>query len=260
VHGHAADVVADELALARVDANAHLDAQIARRPGDRQRAAQRARRGAVERREEAVADGLDLAPFKARELLAHLLVVAREQVAPAPVAERRRVRRRVDDVGEHHRQQRARELAAGAPAREELLDLFEDRVAVADEGKRIDALQLDIARAGDVLGEIARVADIPHQLLGAVHDERRHADLREHVTHVEVDHRARDDARLARACGQALHACEPRSQRAIVGHRRGPQRHPRVVRGAPLRDVALGQLFALLGGHRPVVVRSPGGA
>ena len=149
-------------------------------------------------------------PSKRRELLAHLLVVAREQVAPATVAELGGARGGVDDVGEHHRQQRPRELAAGAASGEELLDLFDDRVAVADEGKRVGAVELDVAGAGDVLGEVARVADVPSEVLGAVHDERRNADPRQGLAHVEVDHRPGSMIRaLAGARGEPLHAREP---------------------------------------------------
>src|ERR1700722_7333635 len=84
-------------------------------------ALRRAREGG----QEAVADGLDLAPAKARELIAHVAVVLGQQVAPAPVADPGRVRGRVDDVGEHHCQQSAHRLAAAADAGEELLDLID---------------------------------------------------------------------------------------------------------------------------------------
>src|SRR5205823_12349965 len=43
VHGHAADVLADQLALARVHPDAHVYAQLARGFGDCERAATRAR-------------------------------------------------------------------------------------------------------------------------------------------------------------------------------------------------------------------------
>ncbi len=199
-------------------------------------------------------------PPKRASSLRSVLVVAREQVAPAAVAELRGARRRVDDVGEHHREQRPRQLAAAAPAGEELLDLFDDRVAVADERERVGPLQLDVARAGNVLREVARVAHVPHELAGPVHDQRRHADPRQRVAHVEIDHRPRDGPRLARAGGEALHAREPRGQRRVVGHRRRPQRHRGAVGLAPGGEIALVERLALLAGHRPVVVRSPRGA
>ena len=214
--GHAGDVVADHLALARVHAHAHLHAQLARLARHRQRAAQRARRRPVERSEEAVADRLHRAAAEACELLAHSVVVACEQVAPAPVAEVRCARCRIHDVREHHRQQRARQPPPAASACQELLDLLEDRVAVAEERERVPPLELDVARARDVLREVARVAQVPHELASAVHHERRHRDPRERLAHVEVHRRARHRQRLARARRQSLQPREPRAQQRVV--------------------------------------------
>ncbi len=161
MHGHAADVLADQLALARVRSDANLDSELVGGAGDRQRTAQRARGGTVEGGQKAVAHRLDRAPAVAVELGAHALIVLGEQIAPGAVAEPGRARGRIDDVGEHDRQQRPGRLDAAAVAGEELLDLLENRVAVAEEGKRIDPVELDVAGAGDVLGEIARVATRP---------------------------------------------------------------------------------------------------
>ncbi len=58
-----------------------------------------------------------------------------------------------------------------------------------------------------------------------------------HVAHVEVDPRARDDARLAGARGQALHAREPGHQRRVLGHRRRKLGHRAAVDLAPGVDV-----------------------
>ena len=83
-----------------------------------------ARAGPVERRQEAVADGLDLVPPPAR-------AARRGRAGRAPRAARRQrpspsrdsVLGRADDVGEHDRRQHAVDAAAGgAPAGEELLD------------------------------------------------------------------------------------------------------------------------------------------
>src|SRR5207302_1917977 len=101
VDRHAADVLADQLALARVHPHAYVDAELAGRLSDRQRAAQRPRGRAVEGGEKAVAEGLHLTAAKAGELLAHLLVVPREQIAPAAVADDGGARGGIDDVGEH---------------------------------------------------------------------------------------------------------------------------------------------------------------
>ena len=91
VHRHAADVIADQLALAGVDADADLDAELAGGGGDRQRAAQRARGRPVEGREEAVADRLDLAAAEAR---AAPCARARRGGRAGRASGRRRARRR----------------------------------------------------------------------------------------------------------------------------------------------------------------------
>src|ERR1700722_19421467 len=65
VDGHPAHVLADQLALPRVNADADLEPQLLRRFGDRQSAAQGARRRTVESHKEAVSHGLYLATAKA---------------------------------------------------------------------------------------------------------------------------------------------------------------------------------------------------
>src|SRR6185436_8716615 len=69
VDREAADVLADRLALARVEAGAQLDAELPHRVAQLHRAADRAR-GAVERREDAVAERLHGAAAEARQLRA----------------------------------------------------------------------------------------------------------------------------------------------------------------------------------------------
>ena len=101
VDGHAADVVADELALAGVEAGPHFDAERPA-PGRRSRAHSGSRARAVERGEEAVAHGLHLAAPVALELRANQLVVAGHELAPARIAKGRRALGGADDVGEHH--------------------------------------------------------------------------------------------------------------------------------------------------------------
>jgi hypothetical protein len=58
--------------------------------------------------------GLDLAPAEAVDLAAHRGLVGAEQVAPARVAQARRVAGRPDDVAEDDGQQVARDRAASA--------------------------------------------------------------------------------------------------------------------------------------------------
>src|SRR5262245_3417414 len=73
-------------------------AKLAHSVDDRTGAADSPRRP-VERGEEAVARGVDLAPAEPQQLPAHQVVVALQQVAPVPVADLDRLGRRFDDVG-----------------------------------------------------------------------------------------------------------------------------------------------------------------
>src|SRR5204862_92143 len=82
----------DQFCLARVKSGSDREPAGAHRLGDRGRAADAAG-GAVERRDEAVADGVDLVSAEALELTPDQRVVALEQVAPLAVAEPRRERR-----------------------------------------------------------------------------------------------------------------------------------------------------------------------
>src|SRR3954468_1793612 len=91
VHRDAADVVADDLALAGVQPRPRRQPERLQPLDDRLRAADRPRRRPVEGDQERVADRLDLAAAEAVELTADDRVVGDEQVAPARVAEARPV-------------------------------------------------------------------------------------------------------------------------------------------------------------------------
>src|SRR5262245_43955572 len=77
VDGEAAEVVVEPLALARVEARAHLEAEVGDAVPDRAGRVDRPPRP-VEGGEEAVAERLDLLPAEAREALAHEPVVGLE--------------------------------------------------------------------------------------------------------------------------------------------------------------------------------------
>src|SRR5688572_422366 len=88
VHGDAAELVADDLALAGMHAGADLDASRARCVAHGGCAADGAR-GAVEGGEEAVARGINLATAVMLEVLPHERLKTLEELAPFAVAERR---------------------------------------------------------------------------------------------------------------------------------------------------------------------------
>src|SRR5919108_5396826 len=99
VDGDAADVPIRLLDLARMHASPHLQSECLDAIRDRRGAADGAR-GSVERREDAVAEHVDLAAAKASELRSDDAVVPAQQLFPGAVAELRRLRGGADDIRE----------------------------------------------------------------------------------------------------------------------------------------------------------------
>ena len=144
------DLVAAELALAGVQARAHVEAERATHVRDRPRAADRARRP-VEGGEEPVAGRVDLAPAEALELATHERVVALEQLAPAAVAELARARSVEPTMSVNRTVASTRSGSARlAHAGEELLDLVEHVVRRSPSSDVVVAGQLDERAPGMV--------------------------------------------------------------------------------------------------------------
>jgi len=89
-------------------------------------------RGTVEGGEEPVAGGVDLLSPEPLELSAYRGVVALDHVAPRTVSERGSPFGGADDVGEHHGGEHTVGCRRFANSGQELLDLVEECVAVAD--------------------------------------------------------------------------------------------------------------------------------
>src|SRR5829696_8509571 len=186
VDRHAADVVADQLALPDMQADADLDPEVVSRGDDRLCAAQGGGGRPGEGRQEAVAGRLHLAAAEARELPANELVVPGEQVTPAPVPQLRGARSRVDDIGEHHGEQGSGGFPTPAHAGQALLDLADDRLDFAEEVERVPTRDLDVAGPRDAIGQIAGVPHVPDQLFVTVHDEGGDTDPRQVAPDVDV--------------------------------------------------------------------------
>src|SRR5262249_4316775 len=127
-HGDAAELLSDDLALARVQAGPDLEAEVAHRALDRGRAADRADR-AVEGREEAVPGRVELAALKAVELRADDPMVTLDEVRPGPVAQLDSPDRRVDDVREQDRREHGVWHRLAGHAVEEPDDLVDEPVS-----------------------------------------------------------------------------------------------------------------------------------
>jgi hypothetical protein len=79
-------------------------------------------------------------------------MVVLQQIAPAPVTEALGVLGRSDDVGEQDGGEAPVEVGGPARPGEELLDLVEHRVGIAEVRERVFAGQLDVLRVRDPAG------------------------------------------------------------------------------------------------------------
>src|SRR5512133_3067365 len=179
-----------ELALAGVQARAHVEADAANVFDDRARATDCSRRP-VEGGEETVAGRVDLDAPKALEIATHDLVVLLEQIAPAAIAKLTCSIRRADDVGEQDRGEHSIRGDGLSDARQEFLDLVQDVVAV-DEGKVVLSRELHVTRAFDVAREPARVLDGADLVADAMDDERRGCDRRDDVPNIDLERHAHE--------------------------------------------------------------------
>ena len=114
VHGDARQIVVTPLALARVDARAHLDPEVAAPARCHPLGAADRPCRSVERGEEPVAGRVDLLAVEVRRApRGSTRRAASSRVAPAMVTESCGMLRRSDDVGEQHRLQHAVDVAIG---------------------------------------------------------------------------------------------------------------------------------------------------
>jgi hypothetical protein len=142
---------------------------------------------AVEPGEEPVPGGVEFHPAEPGQLRADPPVVGGQQLSPPRVAEFRRPCRRADDVGKQHGRQHLVRLGClprgcfvkeGHHLRQQLRHM-------SSRGKGLIAVQLQVSRPRDVLGEIAAVFDREPRIAALLHHQRGSADHRQHVTHVD---------------------------------------------------------------------------
>src|SRR3990170_4996638 len=158
VHGDAAYLTPAQLDLAGVDARADLDAGLAQHVADLEGAADGAP-WPVERRQDAVAGGAVKAATVQGHALADDLVVLVEDLTPAAVAEPCGEVGRPDHVRDQDGRERAVDLGSAPGAGDELLDLVDQAVHVAEVDEPVGALELDQLGAFDVFGQVAAELD-----------------------------------------------------------------------------------------------------
>lgn len=174
-------------------------------------------RRAVEGGEEAVAGPLHLAAAVEAELAADDRVMALEQLAPVAIAELRGAGGRADDVGERHGREHAVVLARRPGPGEELLDLVDDRVGVAEHRQVVGALELHQPRVRDPLGHVPGSLDGCDPLGGAVQDQGRDVHHSQDVADVDLGERLQHPARHRRARAGALIAAPHLARALVVG-------------------------------------------
>src|SRR5205085_10032839 len=113
-------------------------------------------------------------------------------------------------------------------------DLVGDGVDVAEPRPVLGPGQLDIGRAGDVLGHVPGMADVDPRVTAAVQDQGRDVDPWEHVAHVEAHVHADDVLGHRRAGGHPQIAGPPAAVAGVVELTRVAAVPPLARRPGPL--------------------------
>ena len=184
--GDAADVVAQQLALAGVQPHPDLQTQLPQ-PGPDGVGRPDGPGRPVEGGQEPVPGGLDLPAPVPGQLPADRLLVLHQQVVPAAVPQAGRPAGRVDDVGEQHRCQHPVGVDGRPGPGQELLGQLDDGVLVAEEREVGVAGQLHEPGAGDALGHVAAGPDVGRPVAGPVQHQHGGLDRTEQPADV---HRA----------------------------------------------------------------------
>jgi hypothetical protein len=146
-----ADVVAEQLTFASVQANPNFESETF----DDLRDAARATNGpcrSIDRREKTITAATPLGTPEPRKFFSHRRPIGRQKIAPPGIAEFKRQLRGVDYVGKEHRHQDSIGFDCRPDAGEKLFDRIDDCVAIAHERYMIVPGQFDQFGATDVLG------------------------------------------------------------------------------------------------------------
>ena len=168
-----------------MDAGADLQPDRRHRPDDCRRASHRAG-GAVEGGQEPVSGRIDLPTTKSGQLFADERMVPFEQVPPGSIADRARVLRRADDVGEHDGGEHAIVVGGRTNPGHELLNLVEDRIRIAEVRQMIDTIELHELCAGNVISQVPCVAGITEEVAPPLQDQRRHLHRRQDRANIDL--------------------------------------------------------------------------
>ena len=216
VNGDAADIVAHHFALASMKPGTNFDAKRFDFFGNSASATNAARR-TVEGSENAIAGCLDLMAAETSEIASDRGVMTIEQVMPTAIAERGGFLGRADDVGKENGSEHPVDLDWRPRTGQKLLDGIGDlHGIVADEWYVIFSRKLDIARAGNVLGEITSTLDVDGHVFGSMDDKRRHPDRREDIADIDLAVHAHEGGSSGRACAKPLKPAPPALEGRII--------------------------------------------
>ena len=153
------DLLREQLALTRVK-TARISSPRARKSlHEGHRAPDRARRP-VERRQEAIPGGVDLAATETLELLSHYLRGAAPAASPTRWSPSSAARSVEPTMSVKRTVARTRSGSGAGHARQELLDLAQDRVRPCAHPRVVGAGELDEARPGNLRGDVLALLDL----------------------------------------------------------------------------------------------------
>ena len=185
VYRYPADAIAHQLDLAGVQPCPDLDSQRAHTVTYRQ-GTRNGPPGAIERGQEPVSGGVDLTSAMTAEFFSHQPMVLVENLVPSPVPHRRCCLRRSDDVGKQDRCEHPVGVDGRAAAGNELLDLGDDAVGVAEEGDVVNAVKPDKPGCGNASRNRASLPGIDDPVTASVQDQSGYLDMGQDTPDVDL--------------------------------------------------------------------------
>ncbi len=167
VHGESRDSRGEYFDFSRVHAGPHRNSEAAGAFPDRRCAPQSAP-WAIECSQEPIAGGVNFDAAVPLELLADHHPKRSQTVAPRPIAELCRLKRRPRYVDEENSCEDTIGPKGLAYSRREFLHLIRDRIRIADKRKMVIPRQLDQLGSGYVTCQVAALLDVKEDFVGSV--------------------------------------------------------------------------------------------
>jgi hypothetical protein len=140
-------------------------------------------------------------------------------------------------------------------AREEFLDLVEDRFGVFRKRKMVLTRKLDVLGAGNSFRQVSGMSHLDETVAGTRKDQRRRLDGRQDVSDVDLLEHVPDRDDRAYPGAQSLVPSPPLSEAGLVRHRRGD--HVGEDPTSPSRTHLLDELLFIVRCRPQRIVRGP---